>query len=256
MLGERGVRPALVVNQAVPSASFHSSSFEGRQHAFRPHRRFGPGPAGPDLSRLRSPIGHSRGGRIRRRVHHASTFLRPFARRALPRVVATMDALTPGRVSRPAQVSLLHVHGLGDHSASNHPVSRRRSFRTLPLSPTALPPSHCVGGSRLRHWLAGSPGVTRPNRVRHPADWSFTSCCFPPRLTATQLQSVTGRRAYAWRGLAPLRPCTLAGALARGSSRRIVHARGPSPGGTPEAVARRGRGPLPQPRTVSSPRRW
>jgi len=156
MLGEVGVRPA--VNHAEPSASFHPL-FGGRQHAFRPRRRFGPGPAGPDLSRWRSPVGHSHAGRVRRRVHHASTFLRPFARRALPRVVATMDALTPGRVSRPAQVSLLHVHGLRDHSASNHPVSHRRSFRTLPLSPTALPPSHCVGGSRLRHSLAGSPGT-------------------------------------------------------------------------------------------------
>jgi hypothetical protein len=32
----------------------------------------------------------------------------------------------------------------------------------------------------------------RPNRVRHyPTDWSFTSCCSPPRLATTQLQSVT-----------------------------------------------------------------
>ena len=85
--------------------------------------------------------------------------MRPFAGRALPRVGATMDALTPGRVSRPAQVCLLHVHGLRDHSASNHPVSRRRSFRTLPLSPTALPPSsqrRRVKASPLAGRLAGS----------------------------------------------------------------------------------------------------
>jgi hypothetical protein len=32
----------------------------------------------------------------------------------------------------------------------------------------------------------------RPNRVRHyPTDWSFTSCCSPPRLATTQLQLVT-----------------------------------------------------------------
>ena len=36
----------------------------------------------------------------------------------------------------------------------------------------------------------------RPNRVRHPTDWLFTSRCSPPRLTATQLRSVTGRSAY------------------------------------------------------------
>src|SRR5258708_21699792 len=31
----------------------------------------------------------------------------------------------------------------------------------------------------------------KPNRVRYPADESFTSHCSPPRLTATQLRSVT-----------------------------------------------------------------
>ena len=190
-------------------------SVEGRQHAARPHRRFGPGPQGPDLARVRSPFGHWRKGEVRRAVGHASTFLHPFARRALPRVTATMGALTPGRLSAIAQVSLLHVHGPSDHSVSNHPVPRRRSFRTLPLSPTALPPSPLrrrVKASPVTRRLAGN---TKPNRVRHPTDWSVTSCCFPPRLAATQLQSVTGRRAYAWRGLSPLRPCTLTGARVR-----------------------------------------
>ena len=31
----------------------------------------------------------------------------------------------------------------------------------------------------------------RPNRVRQPTDWPFTSCCSPPRVATTQLQSVT-----------------------------------------------------------------
>src|SRR5205823_10395741 len=31
----------------------------------------------------------------------------------------------------------------------------------------------------------------RPNRVRYPTDWPFTSCCSPPRLATTQLQSAT-----------------------------------------------------------------
>ena len=104
-------------------------SVEGRQHAARPHRRFGPGPPGPDLARVRSPFGHSRGEGVRRRIHHTSTFLHPFARRALPRVTATMGALTPGRLSAIAQVSLLHVHGRSDHSVSNHPVPRRLGCR-------------------------------------------------------------------------------------------------------------------------------
>ena len=58
----------------------------------------------------------------------------------------------------------------------------------------------------------------RPNRVRLPVDWSLASGCSPPRLTATQFPSATGRRAYAWRGLTPLRKCALAGALARGAT--------------------------------------
>jgi len=190
MLGKVGVRPA---NQAEPYASFHPL-FEGRQHALRPDRRFGPGPAGPDLSRLRSPIGHCRGGTFPWPLHHASTFLHPFARRALPRVLATMGALTPARVSTPGQVSLLHVHGHPDHSASNHPGARRLSFRTLPLSSTAhRPPRRSAKASPLTSRLAGP---SEPNRVRHPTDWSVASCCFPPRLTATQLHSATGWKAF------------------------------------------------------------
>jgi hypothetical protein len=34
----------------------------------------------------------------------------------------------------------------------------------------------------------------RPNRVRHPTDWSFTSWCSPPPVTGTQFLSVTGCR--------------------------------------------------------------
>jgi hypothetical protein len=90
------------------------------------------------------------------------------------------------------QVSPIHVHGLCDHSVSNHLVYPRRRFCTLPLSAAGLPLPR-VQASPFVCWLAGH---TRPNRVRHPTDWSFTSCCFPPRLAATQLQSVTGRRAH------------------------------------------------------------
>ena len=180
--------------------SFHPS-VEGCPHAGRPDGRFGPVPTGLDVSRLSSPLDgeHWLGDRVRASVHHASTFLHPFARRALPHVDATMGALTPARVSMPEQVSLLHVCGLPDHSVSNHPVSRRRRFRTLPLSSTTLPPPQ-------GRWVKASPGPsrlagsTRPKRVRHPTDWSSTSCCSPPRLTATQLQSVTGWKAFGLKG--------------------------------------------------------
>ena len=50
-----------------------------------------------------------------------------------------------------------------------------------------------VKASPVTRWLADA---MRPNRVRHPTDGSFTSCCSPPRLAATQLQSVTGWKAF------------------------------------------------------------
>src|SRR6516225_2426954 len=45
-----------------------------------------------------------------------------------------------------------------------------------------------LGALPFPGWLATSH---RPYRVRYPTDWSFTSCCSPPRLATTQLQSVT-----------------------------------------------------------------
>jgi len=100
----------------------------------------------------------------------------------------------------PGQVSLLHVTDL--------PIPPPP---TTPQSPSAAlsryPSAHWIScfsqvqASPFRSRFA-DPG--RPNRVRYPTDELFTSCCSPPRLTTTQLQSVTGRRAYAWRGLSPL----------------------------------------------------
>src|SRR5258708_951008 len=77
--------------------------------------------------------------------------------------------------------------------------------------------------------------MARPNRVRYPTDCTFTSRCSPPRLAATQLRSVTGRSVLAWRGLTPLGPNTLAGALAHGVSRGEAEpANSGSPGGATE----------------------
>ncbi len=105
---------------------------------------------------------------------------------------------------------------------SNFRTFRRQSpdapahrFATLPLS---------VGRFRF-------PGLgfafypqahrsTRPNRVRQPADRSFTSGCSPRRLAASQLPWVTGRRAYAWGGLAPPRSSNLSVARVAASTRQ------------------------------------
>jgi hypothetical protein len=106
------------------------------------------------VPRTHRPVG------VRVSVHRASTFLRPLAPRALPRFLATMGALTPDRLSATGQVSLIHVHGLPDHSVSNHLAHPRRRFNTLPLSAAGLPPS---GRSRLRPSPAGSPDT--PGRI-------------------------------------------------------------------------------------------
>ena len=149
-----------------------------------------------------------------------STFLRPFAPDRLPvlhRYYERSDFCSAGSLAHvsmnaspsPEQISQLHVHGRLDHSVANHLTPHRRRFVTLPLSATAA----LCSQSRTSSFTSRLVGAVRPNRVRHPTDWSFTSGCSPPRLAATQLPLVTGRRAHAWGGLAPPCPCTLAGAL-------------------------------------------
>ena len=84
-------------------------------------------------------------------------------------------------------------------------------FNTLPLS---------AEGIRFAPvWVSpiASRLTVRVGRIEFTcvADWTFTSGCSPPRLTATQFPLVTGRRTSTWRGLAPLGPDTLTDALAR-----------------------------------------
>ena len=145
-------------------------------------------------------------------IRHGSTFLRPFAPDRLPvlrRYYERSDFCSAGSLARvsmnaspsPEQISLLHVHGRPDHSVANHLTPHRRRFPTLPLSTTVALPTQ----SQTSPLTSRLVGYARPNRVRHPTDWSFTSGCSPPRLAATQLPLVTGRRAHAWGGLAP--PC-------------------------------------------------
>jgi hypothetical protein len=154
--------------------SFHAV-FQRRQHASRPDTRFGPRPRAvlptePStraLSGLHAPAPfgrHCRRCRFRGSSHHASTFLRPLAPRALPRFDATTDALTS---PWPALCAL-------DRAMNTLMTPRRspcftcmalRPFRRQP--PHAAPPSlsHATPqrdgspgcGSRLRHLAAGSP---------------------------------------------------------------------------------------------------
>ena len=122
-------------------------------------------------------------------------------------------------VLTPAQVSLRPVPRRCHHSVSTH--------RTCPAVPFARYPS----GATASCVTAGSDfaGPTRAHRSRpavsssSPTDWSLTSDCSPPRLATTQLPLVTGRRASAWRGLAPLCRGTIAGA--RGPALRAARDR-------------------------------
>jgi hypothetical protein len=199
--------------QAQPRRSYcppWTPHIEGRQHPVRPYRRFHPRPAASNLSGLLSPFGHLRRALFRLPVRHESTFLSPFAPRPLRRFLATMETPTPRQISASGEVSLLHALTLRDPSASTH--------LTLPTTAFARYPSAWQVSSKGLGFATGwqARRRVRPNRVRPPADGSFTVGCSPPRLAATQFPLVTGRRAYAWRGLPPLCVSTLAGAPAQG----------------------------------------
>jgi hypothetical protein len=68
-------------------------------------------------------------------------------------------------------------------------------FSTLPLSVMDFPRRSRRG--RGFAFRSQARRHTRPYRVRHPTDWKFVSSCSPPRLTTTQLDSTTSRRAHA-----------------------------------------------------------
>ena len=113
-----------------------------------------------------------------------------------PKAMATPRLPQPGM-----QPSLLYVLNRPDHSVPNHQVFPCRRFITLRATAqrdrSSISFSAVLSGL-LPSWVQASPLAsrlaenTRQKRVRHPTDWPFTSCCSPPRLAATQLQSVTG----------------------------------------------------------------
>ena len=166
----------------------------------------------------------------------SSTFLRPLARGPLRPFLATVDALTPAcsvaavlglfpaaaRSAPREQVSLIHALGLpaipspttcGCSALPGYVTHRQVEPRLLPS-----------GNSRLRHWLAGSSHHTgriefvilrtsrSPPAAPHPV--SRRRSCSRLQVTLT------------WRGLSPLRPNALSGALAQG---RKPWGKGPSP---------------------------
>jgi hypothetical protein len=132
------------------------------------------------LSRCR----HSHYGDSLASRHVPSTFLRSFARRALPRFIARINALTP---ERPALRILIRDNELrpyirsgllascikpSNRSASNHllppPGLSLVSSRSLPRGLLTASLSGTIASLGLRHYLTGSP--------RQPAESSSSSC--------------------------------------------------------------------------------
>ena len=168
-----------------------------------------------------------------------STFLRPLAPGPLRPFFATMDALTPARsvlavlglfpaATRSApheQVSLIPTLGLptipspttcGRFVSPRHVTCRRIGPRP---HPHGTPPN---GNSGLRHSLAGSP--RRAGRIEFVILRTGRS---PPAALHLVLRRRSCSRlqvTLTWRGLSPLRPSALSGALAPGfSPARAAH---------------------------------
>jgi hypothetical protein len=138
------------------------------------------------------------------RLPYLSTFLHPFAPRALPRFSAPTGALTPAQGALrtlirgnehppyPRQVSLVHTARPSLHSVTKH-LARPVITCPLPAQPDRLP-GLCPGldfalNPQARHYA-------RPNRVRHdPTGCRFVSGCSPPRVAATQLPLTTREQA-------------------------------------------------------------
>ena len=214
LLGKEGLSPAL----AVPFASFHPV-FQGRQHTFRPDTQFNPGPAAPDLSGPSSLFRHWGRLRFRPSFCHVSTFLPPLAPRPLRRFIATMEALTPIRLSH-AYRSPCFTYStfltIPSPTTWRSPVTALSRY-ALPLSVTGLPvafqrlSAYFPHGSRLHHFNAGSPETPGRNGFVSLRTGRSPPVALHPasqRRSYSRLQAV----AYTWRGLAPLCMSTLTGA--------------------------------------------
>jgi hypothetical protein len=170
----RGLSPRVLASSANLQRGAPHSPMESFQHA---ETECGRAPD-QDSHRL-SPIGHSRGWKPIPYTVPASTFLRPFAPRALPRFHATMDALTPARLAlrRTAhehqpfsgQVSLVHMTRTSMHSVTKH-LTRPVTAFELPAQRDRLPDNRADGfalsatGSGLHLESAGSSLRTAESR--------------------------------------------------------------------------------------------
>ena len=186
-------RRSHLIHQAVPTSSF-DAVVQRRQHAFRPHRGFHPGPVARPTPGFCTTFSRfcTAAALLPPSGHRASTFLPPFPR---PGFALRASHGPDQRHGRRGTMRALKPAGL----ATNRQVS--------PLTPSCLPSIPPPNTSCLRTSLSQSPQRARPDpncdpgfamsrqarqvmppkRVRHPAGCSFAAGCSPPRLTATQL---------------------------------------------------------------------
>jgi hypothetical protein len=146
---------------------------------------------------------HSPWLRFYPRLSYLSTFLHPFAPRALPRFSALTGALTPAQEALrtlirgnehppyPRQVSLVHTARPSMHSVTKH-LARPAIASPLPTQRGRLPDLYSGLDFALN---PQARRYARPNRVRYPTDCMFASGCSPPRLAATQLPLAIRERA-------------------------------------------------------------
>ena len=139
---------------------------------------------------------HSPRCHLRRSPSLSSTFLRSLRSRpvtALPRYYGRSDSCppdswtlaVPNACSTCGQVSLIHALGLPTIPYPTTGASPGR-LRTPSRSRPDVPP---LARGRASLIICRLTVPRQPNRVRLPTDWSFTSCCSPPRLATTQLQA-------------------------------------------------------------------
>jgi len=202
---------------------------EALQHAVSPKARLRHlPPFGSGVSHVFSPTGHWHGLESVHYRPNASTFLRPLAPQALPRILATTGALTPVRPAlrgleaiehRPfaGQVSLVHTARPSPHSATNH-LTRPAIAFTMPVQRDG------PAGSRS-HWPVSSSGLRQSlvGSSQRPAASCSSSCglrvCLRLLSTPPRGDAVTigyRERASPGGGLSPPRSRLLPGALGGG----------------------------------------
>ena len=133
------------------------SGGRSRRHAISPDGWFGPRPPGAGLSDLRSRVRHLRRLLLHWSVLSASICLRPFARRPLRHFIATMDALTPDRLSSPVTSPCFTCTAF---TTSPSPTTRCSPVVALTHYPSARRASPLLRLSGLRQWSVGSPDAS------------------------------------------------------------------------------------------------